>query len=269
LVIGSTISHYRIVEKLGEGGMGAVYEGRHTTIGNRVAIKTLHPDSVSRPEALERFRREAQAAANLSHPNIVNVYDWGKYEGTYFIAMEYVDGEDLAALQRRIGRLSPEAARDFGRQLALGLGAAHARGVVHRDLKPANVMIDARGRVRITDFGLAVRPGPDGARPSAAGTPAYMSPEQLRGEEPDARADVYACGVVLYEMFTGASPFRGTSYAELVAQTVHEAPPPLSEPWPEVPPELERIVLRCLAKDPAERYPSAAALYADLGRLKA
>jgi serine/threonine-protein kinase len=187
--------------------------------------------------------------------------------------MEYVRGVTLAHLLEHTDRLAYSAGLSVAKQLCQGLAAAHEVGVLHRDIKPANLILAPNGNVKLMDFGIArpIRRSEPGQTQKGwlVGTPKYLAPEQLRGAEPDARADIYAVGVVLYEMFTGASPFAGTSYVELVTQTLNQAPPPLSESWPEVPPELERIVLRCLAKDPAERYPSAAALYAELGRLKA
>src|SRR5579859_5251208 len=200
-------SRYRIIALLGRGGMGEVYRADDLTLGQGVAMKFL-PDAAASDEALlERFRNEVRIARRVSHPNVCRVYDVGEVDGQTFFTMEYVDGEDLASLLRRIGRLPADKALEIARQLCAGLAAAHAKGVLHRDLKPANIMLDGRGQVVVTDFGLAGLvdqiPGSD----VRSGTPAYMSPEQLEGKEVNAKSDIYALGLVLYEVFTGKRAF--------------------------------------------------------------
>src|SRR5580698_11000380 len=210
------IGRYRIIALLGKGGMGEVYRADDLTLGQSVAMKFL-PDEAARDQALvERFRNEVRIARRVSHPNVCRVYDVGEVDGQTFFTMEYVDGEDLASLLRRIGRLPPDKALDIARHLCAGLAAAHSKGVLHRDLKPANIMLDGRGQVVITDFGLAgvaddIR-GPE----VRSGTPAYMSPEQLSGKEVTMRSDIYALGLVLYEVFTGKRAF-----AESAAKLLH------------------------------------------------
>src|SRR5436305_2753250 len=200
-------SRYRIIALLGKGGMGEVYRADDLTLGQAVALKFL-PDEAARDEGLlERFRNEVRIARRVSHPNVCRVYDVGDVDGQTFFTMEYVDGEDLASLLRRIGRLPPDKALDIARQLCAGLAAAHTKGVLHRDLKPANIMLDGRGQVVVTDFGLAgvaddIR-GPE----VRSGTPAYMAPEQLSGKEVTLRSDIYALGLVLDEIFTGKRAF--------------------------------------------------------------
>ncbi len=200
-------SRYRIIALLGKGGMGEVYRAEDLTLGQAVALKFL-PDEAARDEGLlERFRNEVRIARKVSHPNVCRVYDVGEVEGQTFFTMEYVDGEDLASLLRRIGRLPPDKALDIARHLCAGLAAAHAKGVLHRDLKPANIMLDGRGQVVITDFGLAGVADEIRGNEIRSGTPAYMSPEQLAGKEVSPRSDIYALGLVLYEVFTGKRAF--------------------------------------------------------------
>src|SRR5579863_4840870 len=202
---------YRIVALLGRGGMGEVYRADDLTLGQPVALKFL-PEEATRDEAmLERFRNEVRIARRVSHPNVCRVYDVGEVDGCTFFTMEYVDGEDLASLLRRIGRLPSDKALEIARQLCAGLAAAHAKGVLHRDLKPANIMLDGRGRVRITDFGLAGLVAEIEGANARAGTPAYMSPEQFAGGEVSPKSDVYSLGLVLYEIFTGKRPFHAST----------------------------------------------------------
>jgi serine/threonine-protein kinase len=207
---------YRIIGLIGRGGMGEVYRADDLKLGQPVALKFLPPKLAEDPVRRERFFAEARIARQLSHPNICRVYDIGEIDGRHFLSMEYIDGEDLASLLKRIGYLSNEKALDIARQLAAGLAAAHERGVLHRDLKPANIMLDGHGRVRITDFGLAIVQEDEGrAAAEIAGTPAYMAPEQLAGKGATVRSDMYSLGLVLYEIYTGKKAFTAANLAEL------------------------------------------------------
>ncbi len=263
---------YRIIELLGRGGMGEVYRADDITLNQSVALKFLPALFGQDQKWLERFRNEVRLARQVTHPNVCRVFDIGEFQGDQFISMEYVDGENLASLLRRIGRVPRDKAMQITRQLCAGLGAAHDRGVLHRDLKPANVMIDGRGSVRITDFGLAApvdqmraeaaQGGPNGA--VRAGTPAYMSPEQLAGKPVTVRSDVYSLGLVLYEMFTGRRTFRAENLREY--QKLHSSgdPTPPSEILDDIDPIVERVIMRCLEKDPKLRPSSAMAVSAGL-----
>lgn len=253
---------YRIVSLLGRGGMGEVYRADDLRLGQPVALKFLPPALEADREALDRLHGEVRAAHRVSHPHVCRVHDIGEAAGRAFLSMEFVDGEDLESLLRRIGRLSEAKAVEVARQICAGLQAAHDQGVVHRDLKPANVMIDGRGRVRISDFGLAAfgaqRPG------EIAGTPAYMAPEQLRGEPATARSDLYALGLLLYEICTGRRPFHADSLAAWRQAHLQEIPSHPSAHIVGLDPGLERLILRCLEKDPARRPASAALVAAAL-----
>ncbi len=254
---------YRIAARLGKGGMGEVYKAADLLLGQTVAIKFL-PEGLSRDEnMLERFRNEVRLARQVSHPNVCRVYDIGEADGQMFLTMEYIDGEDLASLLRRIGRLPVEKGLETARRLCAGLAAAHEKGVVHRDLKPANVMIDGRGQLLITDFGLAAIAGAVEGTDVRSGTTAYMSPEQLSGLEVTYRSDIYGLGLVLYEIFAGKPPFTATTVGEL-RELERAGAPPLSESVKDIDPAIERAVARCLEPEPRRRPPSALAVAAAL-----
>ncbi len=252
---------YRIIALLGKGGMGEVYRADDLTLGQAIALKFL-PDEAARDEGLlERFRNEVRIARRVSHPNVCRVYDVGDVDGQTFFTMEYVDGEDLASLLRRIGRLPPDKALDIARQLCAGLAAAHTKGVLHRDLKPANIMLDGRGQVVITDFGLAGVADEIRGNEIRSGTPAYMAPEQLAGKEVSPRSDIYALGLVLYEVFTGKRAF-----AEKLAGTAHghndRTPSRPSSVVRDLDPIVEKVILRCLEVEPTARPATALAVAA-------
>jgi len=257
-------TRYRIVALLGRGGMGEVYRADDLELGQSVALKFL-PESVSRNAAeLARFRNEVRVARQIAHPNVCRVYDIGEIDGHVFLSMEYIDGEDLASVLRRMGRPSSDKALEIARQVCLGLAAAHEAGMLHRDLKPANVMIDGRGRARITDFGLAGLADELARDGRVAGTPGYMAPEQLRGGRVSARSDIYALGLVLYEIFTGKRAFTATSLADLRQQQESGSFTSLTDLVRDVDPAVERVVQRCLETEPDLRPASA---YAVLGAL--
>jgi predicted Ser/Thr protein kinase len=251
---------YRIVGRLGKGGMGEVYRADDMRLGQPVALKFL-PESVDRdPARLTQLHTEVRMARQVSHPNVCRVYDVGEYEGHTFLSMEYVDGEDLSSLLRRIGRFPQDRAIELARQICAGLAAAHDRGVVHRDLKPANIMLDSGGRIRITDFGLAGAAG----EVLRAGTPAYMAPEQLSGAAVTPRSDIYALGLVLYELFTGQRALDARTMAELIAKREQAGIIPPTEIVRGLDEEIERVIMRCLQPDPAKRPASAIGVAAAL-----
>lgn len=257
-------NRYRIIALLGKGGMGEVYRADDLKLSQPVALKFL-PQKLARDKGmLERFHREVRIARQISHPSICRVFDIGEVEDQHFLSMEYIDGENLAALLRRIGRLPPDKAVEIANQLCSGLTAAHQEGVLHRDLKPANVMIDGRGRAKITDFGLAGLAEEFEGNEIRAGTPAYMAPEQLAGKEVTIKSDIYALGLVLYEIFTGKKAFEAESLEELARLRESSAPPSLSSHVKEVDPLVERVILRCLERDSRNRPASVAQVAAAL-----
>ena len=259
---------YRIVRKLGSGGMADVYLAEDEELGRRVAIKILNDRHANDEQFVERFRREAKNAAGLSHPNIVSIYDRGEAEGTYYIAMEYLDGRSVKELVVARGPLPIGDAIAFTRQMLAALRFAHRKGVVHRDIKPHNVMADADGRLKVTDFGIA-RAGASQMTEAGSiiGTAQYLSPEQARGAPVDQRSDLYSVGVVLYEMLTGSVPFTGESPVEIAMKHLSDAPRPPSVQRPDVPPDLDMVVLRALAKSPDDRFQTAEEMDAELDRV--
>ncbi|HSC50930.1 MAG TPA: Stk1 family PASTA domain-containing Ser/Thr kinase, partial [Gaiellaceae bacterium] len=268
-LIGSVFDgRYRIERKLGAGGMADVYLAEDQELGRRVAIKILNDRHAADDSFIERFRREAKNAAGLSHPNIVSIYDRGEAEGTYYIAMEYLDGRSLKELIVGRGPAPIKTAIDYARQILAAVGFAHKHGIVHRDIKPHNVLVGGEGRLKVTDFGIA-RSGASQMTEvgSIIGTAQYLSPEQARGAPVDQTSDLYSVGVVLYEMLTGQVPFTGDTPLEIAMKHLSEVPVPPSQLRPEVPRDLDSVVLRALAKDPHERYRSAEEMDADLRRV--
>jgi eukaryotic-like serine/threonine-protein kinase len=264
---------YELHRRLGRGGMAEVFLARDQLLDRPVAVKVLFPEFATDPSFVERFRREATAAANLNHPNIVGVYDWGEADSTYFIVMEYVDGRTLAEILRTEGPLHPDRVADVGADVAAALGFAHRNGVVHRDVKPGNVIVTSTGLVKVADFGIAraiTASSEDDLTQvgQVMGTAAYFSPEQARGENVDPRSDIYSLGVVLYELATGQPPFSGDSPVAIAYKHVHESPVPPRHHDVDLPQPLEAIILKTLAKNPANRYPSAEDLRADLRRFR-
>ncbi len=255
---------YRIIGLLGKGGMGEVYRADDLKLGQPVALKFL-PERLAKDKAmLGRFHKEVRIARQISHPHICRVYDIGEVEGQHFLSMEYVDGEDLGSLLRRIGRLPSDKAVEIASQLCAGLAASHDQGVLHRDLKPANIMIDGRGKARIMDFGLAGLAGDFRGNEVRAGTPAYMAPEQLAGKEVSVKSDIYSLGLLLYEIFTGKKLFEASSLEDLIRQHESSTPPSISEHVKEVDPLVERVISRCLETDPRNRPASVAQVAAAL-----
>src|SRR5271157_5083235 len=247
------IERYRIVALLGRGGMGEVYRAEDLKLGNVVALKFLPTTLQNDAAALAAFHAEVRNARQVSHPNVCRVYDIGEVKGQHFLTMEYIDGEDLASLLRRIGRLPPDKALETAHQICAGLAAAHDCGLLHRDLKPANIMLDGRGRVRITDFGLALSSDDAMGRSETAGTPAYMAPEQIGKGEASVRSDIYSLGLVFYELFTGRLPYQANTSAEWRRAHLESSPRTPSSVVKDIDPAVETAILRCLQKDPAKR----------------
>jgi serine/threonine-protein kinase len=259
---------YKIIKKLGAGGMATVYLAEDQELGRRVAVKILNAKHASDEQFVERFRREASSAAGLSHPNIVQIYDRGKAEGTYYIAMEVIEGRSLKELIIDRGPSPIPVAVNYARQILAALRFAHRNGVVHRDIKPHNVLVDEEGRVKVTDFGIA-RAGASEMTEAGSiiGTAQYLSPEQARGAPVDARSDLYSVGVVLYELLTGEAPYSGDTPVEIAMKHLSAIPEPPSVKRPEVPPELDAVVLRALAKHPDDRFQSVEEMDADLNAI--
>ena len=259
---------YVIKRKLGSGGMADVYLAEDQELGRRVALKLLDDRHASDEQFVERFRREAQSAAGLNHPNIVSIFDRGRAEGTYYIAMEYLDGRTLKELLVRNGPTPIPIAIDYARQILGALAFAHRNGIVHRDIKPHNIVVGGDGRLKVTDFGIA-RSGASQMTEagSIVGTAQYLSPEQARGAPVDPRSDLYSLGIVLYEMLTGKVPFTGDTPVEIAMKHLSQIPEPPSTLRAEVPHDLDAVVMRALAKDPEQRYGSAEEMDADLARV--
>lgn len=253
---------YRIVGLLGQGGMGEVYRADDLKLGQAVALKFL-PTQFSKDEKrLESFHSEVRLARQVSHPNVCRVYDIGEVDGQHFLSMEYVDGENLSTLIQRIGRLPQDKAIDIARQLCAGLAAAHDRGVVHRDLKPSNAMLDGRGRIRITDFGLARLAAEQEGAGVIAGTPAYMAPEQLSGGRVTEQSDIYSLGLIMFEVFTGKAAYAAESKAELLKLRERSSPVAPSTIVSDMDPVIEAVIQRCLEKRPQDRPRSVLAVAA-------
>ena len=264
---------YRIERRIGRGGMADVFLARDQLLARDVAVKVLFPEFAVDPKFVERFRREAQSAAGLTHPNIVNVYDWGRFETTYFIAMEYVEGRTLSDICRNGRQIDPSQAAEIASEVAGALGFAHEAGLAHRDIKPANILIGSNGTVKVADFGIARAMNAPVEQNltqtgSVMGTASYFSPEQAQGGQPDPRSDLYSLGIVIYEMLAGRTPFAGENAVAIAYKQVHHTPSPLTELNEAIPRSLEAIVEHLMAKNPGDRYQTARELRDDLKRFR-
>ena len=252
-------TRYEVLESLGEGGMGLVYRVRDRETNEILALKLLRPEIARDPAMMERFKDEIRLARRITHKNVSRIYDFNRVDDLVYITMEYVDGESLRAYLKRAGKLSPERVIDLARQIAAGLGEAHAQGVVHRDLKPENVILARDGLVKLMDFGIARALGGN-TTTTVIGTPGYMAPEQSQGKSVDQRTDLYALGLILYECLTGRRAFAGATPVEVALKQIKERPVPPRQLLSATPPHLEAIVMRCLEKEPSRRFVSAAEL---------
>jgi serine/threonine protein kinase len=246
---------YKVLNRIGSGGMADVYCAEDLQLGRRVALKLLYRRFAEDEEFVERFRREASSAAGLQHPNVVAVFDRGEFDGTYYIAMEFLEGRSLKQVVRQEGALDPDRAIDLVIQILKAARFAHRRGIVHRDIKPHNVIVDDEGRAKVTDFGIARAGASDMTETgSIMGTAQYLSPEQAQGHAVTATSDVYSIGVMLYEMLAGRQPFDADSAVAVALKHLSEQPPPISGWRPDVHPSLEAAIMRALAKDPSQRH---------------
>ena len=261
---------FEVIEELGKGGMGHVYKVYDQKTREKMALKLLKPEVAVDKEAIERFGNELRFARKISHRNVCRVYDLGEEKGTHFITMEYVSGEDLKSIIRMTGPMSPGKTVGVARQVSEGLAEAHRLGVVHRDLKPQNIMIDREGNVRIMDFGIARSAKVKGMTGAGVvvGTPEYMAPEQFEGKEADARSDIYALGVVLYEMVTGRLPFEGETFVSIALKQKTGTPRTPKEFNPQLPDDMTRLILRCLERDRERRFQSVDDILADLAKIE-
>jgi serine/threonine protein kinase len=271
------LKHYRILEKIAEGGMGTVFLAQDTILDRKVAVKVLPREAASDQERMRRFVQEAKAASALKHPNVAGIHELGEEDGLHFIVMEYVEGETLATRIER-GKIDFNTVVDLSLQIADALEEAHERGIIHRDIKPSNIMITPRNHAKVLDFGLAkMSPLPSEAIPNAEartesgmilGTVQYMSPEQVLGKNVDHRSDIFSLGAVLYEMASRQLPFRGGTWTEMMNQILNFPPPPIRRFNGEIPEELEQIILKCLEKDRDQRYQTVGELLQDLRQFK-
>src|SRR5258708_687245 len=266
LEIGTVLANrYEVVRMIGEGGMGAVYQARDLQLNRLVALKVIRPDLAKDPEIVNRFKQELILARQVTHKNVIRIYDLAEFDGLKFITMDFIDGRDLKTVLRENGKFEPRRAAEIIEQVCRGLEAAHSEAVIHRDLKPQNIMMDRSGKITVMDFGIARSIAPGGTYTGTlVGTPEYMSPEQAKGEELDARSDLFSLGIIFYELLTGDTPYKAdTSMASLYKRTREKVPPPI-ELVPEIPKPLNAIVVRCLEIDKNKRYASATEILTDL-----